>query len=194
MTASRSVSFVRSSSAPLTRVVPRAPAAATNRIGNSSIASGTSSGGTSMPRSSLWRTNRSATGSAPSRRSDSSSMSAPISRRIVSRPVRVGFTPTFLIRRPSGAPRQRRDDEERGRREVARHADLAAAQRRGTCERRRCALVPARSSRPPRPCSAASARCGRGSGPASGPSCVLPHRAPASRIADFTCALATGSS
>ena len=41
MTAMRSLSFTRSSSAPVTTVSPSAQAAATNSAGNSSIASGT---------------------------------------------------------------------------------------------------------------------------------------------------------
>src|SRR5690606_3684774 len=81
MLAIRSDSLTRSSAAPLTRVRPRAQAAATKIAGNSSIASGTSDSGTSMPRSSAERTRRSATGSPPTSASASTVMSAPISRR-----------------------------------------------------------------------------------------------------------------
>ena len=50
MTASRSLSLTRSSPAPVTRVSPRAAAAAMKNTGNSSIESGTSASGTRMPR------------------------------------------------------------------------------------------------------------------------------------------------
>ncbi len=51
MTAIRSLSLTRSSSAPVTTVSPSAQAAATKNAGNSSIASGTRRSGTRMPRS-----------------------------------------------------------------------------------------------------------------------------------------------
>ena len=58
MTAMRSLSLTRSSSAPVTTVSPSAQAAAMNNTGNSSIASGTSRSGTAMPRSARRRAPR----------------------------------------------------------------------------------------------------------------------------------------
>src|SRR5690606_16859654 len=49
ITARRSLSFTRNSAAPVNSVSPSAPAAAMNSTGSSSMASGTSSGGTAMP-------------------------------------------------------------------------------------------------------------------------------------------------
>ena len=63
-------------------VVPRASAATTDRIGNSSIMLAARAGGTSTPRSAEWRTTRSATGSPPSSRSFSQVRSAPISASV----------------------------------------------------------------------------------------------------------------
>ena len=97
MTAIRSVSFTRSSSAPLTVVLPWAATAATNTAGNSSIASETSRSGTSMPDSGAPVTTRSATGSPPASRSDRTSIRAPMSFRISITPVREGFMPTFSM-------------------------------------------------------------------------------------------------
>ena len=94
MLAIRSLSFTRSSSAPRSTVVPSAQAAAINTAGNSSIASGTASTGISIPFKGAWRTRRSATGSPPTLRSFAISMSAPIARKIVMTPSRVGFIPT----------------------------------------------------------------------------------------------------
>ena len=68
MTAMRSLSLTRSSSAPVTRVSPRAHAAAMKNAGNSSIATGTRRSGTRIPVSAAGRTSMSATGSAPALR------------------------------------------------------------------------------------------------------------------------------
>ncbi len=90
----RSLSLTRSSSAPHSTVRPVAQAAATNKTGNSSIASGTRSSGISIPTKAEDLTRRSATGSPPTSRSLSTSMSAPMSVKIVITPDRVGFIPT----------------------------------------------------------------------------------------------------
>ena len=90
----RSDSFTLSSSAPRTIVCPCAKHAATNNTGNSSIAKGTIDVGTSMPRSWLDLTRRSATGSPPTTRGLITSISAPISLRMSTTPIRVRFMPT----------------------------------------------------------------------------------------------------
>ena len=71
-----------------------AQAAATNRAGNSSIASGTWSSGMRMPRRGAERTRRSATGSPPVFRGFRTWISAPMALRMLSTPTRVGFMPT----------------------------------------------------------------------------------------------------
>jgi len=97
MVAIRSDSLTRNSCAPRATVRPSANAAATNRAGYSSIIDGASSGGTSIAFSGVWRTIRSATGSPPTRRGCTSLMSAPIILSAVSKPVRVGLSPTLPI-------------------------------------------------------------------------------------------------
>ncbi|QYU68541.1 MFS transporter [Leptolyngbya sp. 15MV] len=92
--ARRSLSLTRSSFSPRIRVVPRAAAATTARIGYSSIIAGARSGGTSTPRSVPARMRRSATGSPPSVRSPVRAMSAPISASVAKKPARSGFIPT----------------------------------------------------------------------------------------------------
>jgi len=59
------------------------------------MADGTCEAGISMPRSRAARTRISATGSAPTSRSFSNWISAPMPRRISIAPARVGFTPTW---------------------------------------------------------------------------------------------------
>src|SRR5262249_8358654 len=93
--ASRSDSFPRSSLRPRITVTPPANAAATLRTGYSSIMVGARSAGTSTPLSGEARTRRSATSSPPSLRTSSTSMAAPISRSVVSRPVRSGLVMTL---------------------------------------------------------------------------------------------------
>ena len=90
----RSLSLTLSSSAPVRIVSPAAQAAAMNRTGNSSMASGTWSSGMRIPCNGAERTRISATGSPPTSLGFRNSMSAPISRRIWMTPVRVGLTPT----------------------------------------------------------------------------------------------------
>src|SRR3989442_6284690 len=97
MVAIRSLSFTRSSSAPLTMVSPWAQAAATQRIGNSSIVLGIRSGPIVNPCRGAERTRRSATGSPACTRGFRSSMRAPISCRTSRTPFRVGLTPTPVI-------------------------------------------------------------------------------------------------
>ncbi len=76
-----------------------------NRTGSSSMASGTSSGGMTAPRSALACTVMSASGSGPASASGVTCMRAPISRSMSSSPVRVGLMPTPRTVRPSVAPR-----------------------------------------------------------------------------------------
>ena len=164
--------------------------------GNSSIASGTSASGRVMPRSGARRAPRCRRWApAPTSRvvDVSAHVGAHHARASSSRPVRVGLTPTSAI--VSRSPRREAagDDEERGRRKVARHFDLARRAARWAGERRR---MPRRlpRSRPARRSSAACARCDRGV--AGGLDTVVVTfrvRAPRAARADFTCALATGS-
>src|SRR5215467_9774107 len=97
MAVRRSLSFTRSSASPRITVRPRAQAAATARIGYSSIIRGARSAGMSAPFNVPEQTRRSATGSPPSSRSFSKAMSAPISRRHSMSPVRSGLMPTPSI-------------------------------------------------------------------------------------------------
>ncbi len=93
----RSLSLTLSSAAPDTVVSPSASAAATNSAGNSSMASGTSSGGTVMPCKRAGSTRRSATGSPPASLWFRNSIRPPIRRRISTSPVRVALTPTLRM-------------------------------------------------------------------------------------------------
>ena len=192
MTAIRSVSFLRSSSAPLTIVSPVAAAAAMNRIGNSSMASGTSSGGTAIPLSSLCVTQRSATGSAPTLRWLRSSIEAPISRRIASRPVRVGLIPTFSISNPSRAPRQ---PATRKNAAELKSAGTRTSKPRNVAGPFSVTVCPApsvdRPRRTPMLCSMRSVWSRLGPGDRT---VVVPlARSAASNSADLTCALAIGN-
>ncbi len=83
-----------SSARPRMRVVPSAKAAATARIGYSSIIEGARSGGTSTPFNGPWRSTRSATGSPAWSRGLAKVRSAPISRKVSNRPARRGLMPT----------------------------------------------------------------------------------------------------
>ena len=104
MAAIRSLSLTLNSSAPVTSVSPRAHAAAIRSAGISSMAKGTSSRGTSIPRSSRRSISRSASGSAPETRSFITRISAPMSRSAFSRPVREGLMPTLRsVSTPSAA-------------------------------------------------------------------------------------------
>ena len=76
------------------RVVPSAKAAATARIGNSSIIDGAISGSVVVPRRALAVTSRSPTVSPLSMRSFVTVMLAPMRLRTVMRPARVGFSMT----------------------------------------------------------------------------------------------------
>ena len=100
--ASRSLSFTLSSLKPRMRVAPEAKAAATARIGYSSIIEGARAAGTSTPRSVPWRTRKSATSSPPSRRRSSASIWAPISPSVLRSPVLSGFiiTPSTTMSEP----------------------------------------------------------------------------------------------
>ena len=99
MEASRSDSFTRSSAASLMIVFPFPQAAATDMTGISSIALVITSPLIVIPFRPRCLTLISATGSPACSRAFSIVISAPISLRTSMMPVRVGFTPTFLIRR-----------------------------------------------------------------------------------------------
>ena len=88
-----SVSFTRNSATPGIWVVPSAAAAATDKIGYSSIIEAARMAGTVMARNALDRTRISATGSPPSTRSFDRVISPPISCNVRIRPVRCGFIP-----------------------------------------------------------------------------------------------------
>ncbi len=103
MAAIRSLSFTRSSRAPVSSVSPRAQAAATKSAGNSSMAEGTTAGGIATPSSSAPLTRRSAIGSPPASRSLYTSMAAPMLRSTWITPSRVGFIPTPSMRRSEPA-------------------------------------------------------------------------------------------
>src|SRR5712692_5786920 len=92
--ARRSDSLTRSSFRPRITVAPSANAAATARTGYSSIMAGARCGGTSTPRNALCRTRNPAIVSPPSCRTSSSTIAAPISRRVVISPVRNGLVMT----------------------------------------------------------------------------------------------------
>ena len=102
------------------RVVPSAKAAATKKIGNSSIIRGAISGrhvdGASAAE---WRTRRSATGSPPARAGSRQAMSPPISRSSSNRPVRSRVHPDALDPKLRARDDQGRDGEEGGGRGVA---------------------------------------------------------------------------
>ena len=160
----------------------------TDSTGNSSMASGTSASGTAMPLSPERRTCRSATGSPPCDSRGTTVMSAPMSFRMSMTPVRVGFTPTFSMMYsplPAMLPATRKNAAE----EIS----------PGTSTREPCRVCrpfsrtrgPSVSICTPKPRSMRSvwSRVGAGSVTVVMPSAY----SPASRIADFTCALATGS-
>ena len=120
---SRSLSLTRSSASPRMTVRPRAQAAATARIGYSSIIRGARSGGMSAPVRVPARTRRSATGSPPSSRSFTRAISAPISRQAFEQSGAQRIEADAFDRNLRSRHDQRRDQRERGRRDVARHRD-----------------------------------------------------------------------
>ena len=94
----RSVSLTRNSSAPVTTVRPWASAAATQKMGNSSIILGTRAASMVTPRSGAVRATRSPTGSPASSLGLTILISAPISPRMSRIPVLAGLRPTLSIR------------------------------------------------------------------------------------------------
>jgi len=90
----RSVSFTLSSLASVITVVPEARAAATTRIGISSMSVGISSPAMVVPESSVPLTTRSPTGSPAFSLIPSTAMCAPMRSRTARNPVRVGFRQT----------------------------------------------------------------------------------------------------
>ena len=157
-------------------------------MGNSSMASGTSSGGTSMPVSTPPSTSMSATGSAPSLRLFFRRMLAPMRPRMSSTPVRVGLTPTPVrVRRlPAvmAAATMKNAAEEMSpgtvRETGFRRAGAVSAMRPSSTDTGHPMAWSMRS---------VWSRVGAGSTTAVSPSAY----SPASRTADLTCALATGS-
>ena len=141
--ASRSLSLTRSSASPARRVVPRAQAAATARIGYSSIMRGARSAGTSMPASGAARDlERRRPARRRRRRIALAQLRRPSRARHSSRPVRSGLTPTRRGAATSPRPRPPPPAERRPRRcrpaprarrgrelGLAEHADRAAAVR-----------------------------------------------------------------
>ena len=187
----RSVSFTRSSAAPRTTLLPRACEASSATSGSSSTRSGTSSA-VDLDRAELARTAicTSPTGSRPALRRLKIAMRAPMRSSTSRKPVRRGFRLDVVDREVAARHERGRGEQRRGRRDVAGNVDLAEPERRRGLDRHRRRPPPRRARRRSR----ASARCGRASAPArrrsSGPSAL----SPASSTADFTCALATGSS
>ena len=117
------------------RVSPSAKAAATARIGYSSIIDGARAAGTSTPARREKRARISATSSPPSSRLFSSAISAPISCSVVSRPLRSGLviTPSITISEPStisaATSGKAAEDGSAGTRTVARDQFRASFQR-----------------------------------------------------------------
>ena len=93
----RSLSFTRNSAAPVMRVSPSANAAATARIGNSSIIAGARLAGGETPLNSLARTTRLAIGSPIGSRLSSNESFAPISSSVSYKPSRSGLISTSSI-------------------------------------------------------------------------------------------------
>ena len=125
----RSVSLTRSScGARDDALAARQPARRARTSGSSSTSRGTSSGPT-LGRDQLGgRTSRSATGSPPTVRRLKTAMRAPMRSSTSSKPVRVGLIPTPWTVSSEPGEQRRRDDERRGRREVA--GDLDRVERR----------------------------------------------------------------
>src|SRR6185312_5359247 len=100
--ARRSDSLTRNSLRPRITVVPSAKAAATARIGYSSIMDGARAAGTSTPRSPDARTRISAVSSPPSVRRSRCAIDAPISASVIRSPVRSGLsiTPSRITSEP----------------------------------------------------------------------------------------------
>ena len=187
----RSDSLTRSSWMPRITVRPWANAAATNRIGYSSIIAGASSGGTSIPVSGPATAVMSATGSPPTAPHMTMVRSAPIIASARSRPSRVGLTPTprTVTRLP-------------GTISAATSRNAAAEMSPGTVSRcgrssaspvivmARPAGVSVQRSSAPKPASMRSlwSRVGTASITVVRPGAFNP----ASSKADFTCAEATG--
>src|SRR5256885_1371796 len=105
---SRSDSLTRNSFKPRMMVVPSAKLAATASTRYSSIIEGARSGGTSTPRSFEARTRNCTIGSPVSPRCWLASIDAPISRNVVSSPVRRGLVMTSdsTMSAPSAAARE----------------------------------------------------------------------------------------
>ena len=190
----RSVSFSRSSCAPRTTVCPSAKQPSSATRGSSSIASGTSSGSTTVPSSGPWATSSSHTGSSAGTPSTTGSSSGPtttppIRWRIRKKPVRVQFAPM-----PSITIRERGTSTAAAARKAAEDGSP------GTCSApsssSSCAATvirsPTREIRTPAAASIRSvwSRLGLGSTTVVGPDAS----SPASSTHDFTCADATGSS
>ena len=121
MPASRSDSLRRSSARPCSAARPaRRRRRRRARIGYSSIIRGAIAGGTSMPRSALWRTMRSATGSPTCSRAFSKARSrAHLAQHLDRGRCGVGLTPTPSMRIVRARHDQGGDGEEGGGRGIA---------------------------------------------------------------------------
>ena len=171
---------------------PSAIAAATNRIGNSSIMLGAIAGSIVIPLSCEWCTRKSATGSPPTSRAFSSSMLPPIARSTVISPARVGLRPTFSI--ISSLPGTSSAATMKNAAEEGSPGTAIVCGRSSASPRRRMVRVPSLAvstvSSAPNPLSIRSEWSRVGTGSITE---VIPGVfSPASSTALFTCAEATG--
>lgn len=187
--ATRSDSFTRSSPASRISVVPRPSAAATASAGISSMSRGTSAPATSPGPSSLLRAVIAPIGSPPAGASAGTTSSrAPIAASASTMPVRVGLRPT--PRTVTVASRTTRPATTRNAADEMSPGTVTAVARSGPGTSR--IVRPSLSTWAPNCRSMRSewSRDGAGSTTVTGPSAARPAR----RIADFTCAEATGRS
>ena len=137
------------------------------------------------------RTSRSATGSPFALRRLKTAIRPPIRPSTSSRPVRVGFTSTSWMRRFEPESSVAGNDERRGRGEIA--GDVERERRDPLC--RPDADLHARARQAQAERAQQPLQCGRGKASARPPWSDRPRpAAPRAGRADFSCALATGSS
>ena len=128
MAASRSLSLTRNSSSPCITVLPSAKAAATARMGYSSIMEGARSAGTSTPFSCEWRTIRSPISSPPLMRRLVMSMSRAHLQQGLDQADAAGIEQDGGQRDLRARHDQRRHQRKGGRGRIARHFHGAAVQ------------------------------------------------------------------